>query len=500
MDNLQEFLKKNKNKKIVLCHGVFDLIHIGHIKYFEQAKKFGEILIVSVTADKFVNKGDGRPKFSQELREKLLKSIKYIDLVIINNYPTAINIIKKIKPHYYCKGKDYKDFSKDITNNILLEKKAVERNKGKLVFTNSKIFSSSEIINEYFSDFTAEQKNILLKIKDFTNSKKFISLFNALAKKKVILIGESIIDEYIYTNPIGKSAKEALLVTQQINKKKFIGGALSIANILSAFCKKVTFISYIGSTENQIKFIKKNLNKNVELKFFVKKNSPTISKTRYLDDYENKKLFAVYKINDEYMSLDCEKKIISSLDSLSKKNDAIIVIDYGHGLITKKIAHKINSLKIFKTLNVQFNAFNQLFQKISKYKNFNYSCFNIRELSNELKIKNEQELLKEIPQFIKKINCKKMSITLGKDGSKLFNISNKNINFCPSVLNSQPLDRIGAGDAFYSISSLLSSMNVTDEFLQFFSSYFSTYALKNNGPIQNIKFKEVIKNFIHMCK
>ena len=57
-------LKKNK-KKVVLCHGVFDLLHLGHIRHFEEAKKLGDYLIVSVTPNKFVEKGPGRPVFSE---------------------------------------------------------------------------------------------------------------------------------------------------------------------------------------------------------------------------------------------------------------------------------------------------------------------------------------------------------------------------------------------------------------------------------------------------
>ena len=77
-------IEKRKNKKVVHCHGVFDLIHVGHIKHFKEAKKNGEFLAVSITADKFVNKGSGRPIFNQNLRAEFLSSISLIDAVIIN--------------------------------------------------------------------------------------------------------------------------------------------------------------------------------------------------------------------------------------------------------------------------------------------------------------------------------------------------------------------------------------------------------------------------------
>ena len=89
---------KTQGKKVVLCHGVFDLLHIGHINHFEEAKKFGDILIVSVTTDKYVNKGPGRPAFPEQERLKSLSALKVIDYVVLSKYPTATNIIKELRP------------------------------------------------------------------------------------------------------------------------------------------------------------------------------------------------------------------------------------------------------------------------------------------------------------------------------------------------------------------------------------------------------------------
>ena len=77
-------LLKQKKRKIVLSHGVFDFIHIGHIKHFQKAKEFGDILIVSITTDKNVKKGPGKPLFNHKLRAQFLSSIKIIDYIFIN--------------------------------------------------------------------------------------------------------------------------------------------------------------------------------------------------------------------------------------------------------------------------------------------------------------------------------------------------------------------------------------------------------------------------------
>ncbi|MBI3955015.1 adenylyltransferase/cytidyltransferase family protein, partial [Candidatus Gottesmanbacteria bacterium] len=99
---------KEEGKKIVLCHGVFDLIHPGHIRHFQSAKKYGEVLIVTITADKFVKRGPGRPIFKEELRSEVLAVIGIIDYVGIVHAESAVEAIKKIKPDFYVKGPDYR--------------------------------------------------------------------------------------------------------------------------------------------------------------------------------------------------------------------------------------------------------------------------------------------------------------------------------------------------------------------------------------------------------
>ena len=107
LKNLKKTRKKFLKKKIVLCHGVFDLLHIGHINYFKSSKTYGDILVVSVTNDKFVNKGPGRPAFSINNRLKFLQEIECIDFIYISNDLTSEKVIKNLKPNFYCKGNDY---------------------------------------------------------------------------------------------------------------------------------------------------------------------------------------------------------------------------------------------------------------------------------------------------------------------------------------------------------------------------------------------------------
>ena len=170
IEDLREILKKKKlkEKKIVLCHGVFDLLHIGHIKHFNEAKSFGEILVVSLTPDEFVNKGPGRPAFNEKLRLQAIAALDAVDYVVLNSTSTAVNIIRKLKPNIYCKGPDYKNQRSDISGQIKEEIKATKKIGGKIIFTETMTFSSSKLIN-YYDDFHSdEQKKLIKRIKKKT--------------------------------------------------------------------------------------------------------------------------------------------------------------------------------------------------------------------------------------------------------------------------------------------------------------------------------------------
>ena len=149
IEKLQKKIKnlKKRNKKIVLCHGVFDLVHLGHIKHFKSAKSFGDYLIVSITGNKHIKKGPGRPIFNQQQRQEFLKEIKIIDEVIFSSSDSSEDVIKMIKPDFYVKGPDYKINKLDKSKKIFLEKKLVEKFGGQIKYTDDITFSSTNIIN-----------------------------------------------------------------------------------------------------------------------------------------------------------------------------------------------------------------------------------------------------------------------------------------------------------------------------------------------------------------
>jgi len=443
---------KNQKKKIVLCHGVFDLVHLGHIKHFDEAKSKGDVLVVSVTSNKYVQKGPGRPFFDEIKRVEFLSHLKMVDYLFISNSKNALQSIKKVKPDIYCKGPDYKNNDNDITGQIEIEKKMVKKFGGKISYTDDETFSSSKLINQTDMLYSKSQKLLIKNVKKKYSFNQIHDLFKKISNLKVLVIGETIIDQYCFGEIIGKSGKESHLVFKSYKSEDYLGGAFVISKNVSNFVKTTEFISYIGSDNKFLKKVKKNQNNNLKINFIKKKNSPTILKRRYVDQTNNIKLFGVYDSNDDLLNSKEEKELFDKIKNKISKYDLVIVSDFGHGLISKKIANLICSKAKYLALNTQINSSNLGFHSLKNYKKSDCLIINERELRYELRDKNSKIdiLMKNLSE---KQRIKNLIVTRGSKGSVLFNRNSKKFFYCPALAN-KIIDKIGAGDSMLSLVSL----------------------------------------------
>ena len=127
--------ERSAGKSIVHCHGVIDLLHVGHIRHLEAARKLGDVLVVTVTPDRWVNKGPHRPAFTEQLRAEALASLECVDYVALNEWPTAVETIRLLRPDFYVKGKAREAGPRDHTDAIVQEEEAVRAVGGRIHFT-----------------------------------------------------------------------------------------------------------------------------------------------------------------------------------------------------------------------------------------------------------------------------------------------------------------------------------------------------------------------------
>ena len=454
--NRKKFITQKKT--IGMIHGVFDIIHHGHILYFKEAKSKVDYLIVSVTSDKFVNKGPGKPIFDLKKRIEVLKSIKYIDEVIISDYKTAINNLKIIKPHYYIKGKDYKNLKNDLTKQILFEKKTIEQYGGKIIFTRSELHSSSSIANSAFDYINDDIKKILKKIDKKKFEQNFLELNHNKLKKKILIIGDPIIDILRFVETSGKSNKSNVISTKYLKEEKNPGGVLLVANFLNLFFKNVTLL-YTGKLKN-LNTIRKYLHKSIKIKYIKTKNE-LIKKIRYTDNYSKQKVFQNNLNEQDIFTKAEEKQIINQINRIKNDYDELLLFDYGYIYSNKKFIESINNLSKKISINCQSNSYNFGYNLADKYKSG--KIISMDEPEFRLVTRNKQD---EIDNIIKKNlklfdKFKYLIVTQGKKGC--FLKKNKTLMHVPCVLNTA-IDTTGAGDIFLSMFFTLETSNLFSDY------------------------------------
>ena len=475
--------KKFKLKNLGLCHGSFDIIHLGHLNHFKEAKTKVDKLVVSVTADKYIDKGDDRPFNNEKKRIKFLHHIKEVDYIYLDRSNNGVNIINNLKPDFYFKGIDYK--KKDIGGNLNKEISSLKKNKGKFYITNSKKYSSTKIFQNSFSNLDKEHKEILNRISKKFNFDEIKDLLETLKTKEITIIGEPIIDSYQYCSLVGLTSKDPAISTIVENSDSYSGGVISNAIIASQFLKTVKIITYGKSKKlsglkkfKNIKIINVSNNKNIQLK------------TRFINENRLEKLLQVTNFKKNYFS---EFERNKTIKILSKIKGSLIVCDYGLGFFEETVLKNINKLKIKKYINVQSNSLNLGINLFSKYSEPNYFSLDVKEWQLGTKIDDIN-----INNVIKFFGKKKQnfSYTMGKKGS-ILNYKNK-IYKSPAFAN-KVVDVTGCGDAYFIISSILLDNKFDPDLLVFISNvYAALYSkfLANSKTVDKNELLKSIRNFL----
>jgi rfaE bifunctional protein kinase chain/domain/rfaE bifunctional protein nucleotidyltransferase chain/domain len=459
--------QRNAGKVVVHCHGVFDLMHIGHIKHFEEAKKLGDVLIVTVTQDRHVNKGPNRPVFTEAHRAWAISALSCVDYVAVNKWPTATDTIRLVRPSVFVKGAEFRDRSKDRTGAIAAEEEAVLGVGGTLAFTDDIVFSSSNLLNRYFGVFPEETERFLAAFSANHSSEEVLSALDHARQLKVLVIGETIIDEYQYCETLGKTGKEPVLAARYVSGERFPGGILAVANHVASVTGKVTMLTLLGQVDSEEEFIRAHLKPQVEGIFFCLENTSTIVKRRFLESYPFQKLFEVYVMGDVDQLSSQSPNLCKKLTEILPNFDLVIVADYGHGMISPEVADVLCRKAKFLAVNTQVNAGNFGYNMISKYARADFISISEKEI--RLETRNPQGKLEEIVRDVaNRLSCERVVITQGMQGCLCYS---RDEGFCRvPALTDKVVDRVGAGDAVFAITALCAAQKTPMEVVGFIAS------------------------------
>jgi rfaE bifunctional protein nucleotidyltransferase chain/domain len=439
---------------VVLAHGVFDLVHMGHVRHLEAARREGTVLMVTVTADAYVNKGPGRPIFPEAMRAEMLAALEYVDWVAVNHSPTAEPVLELIRPDVYVKGSDYENHEDDVTGKITAEQHLVEQHNGKIVFTKDITFSSSELINRYLNVYDPPLRDLLDRFRTENAFSAMLELIERVRNYRVVLVGDTIIDEYQYVRPMGKAAKENIIASQFESREIFAGGVIAAANHVASFCREVEVVTALGALDSHEELVHKSLLPNVKLTTIERPDAPTTRKSRFVDPSYNRKLFEVYFDNQQPFDEATRARVADQVRAGIPSADVVIAADFGHGLISPPIVSLLCESSPFLAVNAQTNAGNQGFNLITKYKSADYVCLDAPEA--RLAVADRDSDVVDIASTIlpERLNCDRIIVTHGRHGCITFDRSNGPALQVPAF-TSTIVDTVGAGDAFLAVTAPL---------------------------------------------
>ena len=490
-------LLRGQGKSVALCHGVFDLVHPGHIRHLSAASKESDILFVSVTSDQFVNKGPGRPVYNSTLRAETLAALECVDYVTISDRPTAIDIITIIKPDVYVKGADYISIRDDVTGMIQEEINAVEASGGRVTFTDEMSMSSSELINTYFDVFRPETQNWLKNLRNRWSSDDIIQKIYKIRDLKILVIGEAIIDDYFFCEGLGKSSKDPILAFRYLSDESHAGGSLAVANHVAGLCGKVGLISLLGETDSRVQFIKESLNSKIDFMPVRQTGAPTIHKRRFIDTHSGSKVFELYLMEDAPIDAVTAEKLVSTTKKVIDDFDVIIVTDYGHGMMTPSLIDLVENSGKFLAVNTQSNAGNRGLNTISKYKKADYVCLNGSELQLELKTRAE-DFRVLVQNLDTKLDCKKYTVTLGREGTLHYDAKDGFTEI--PALAQNVIDRVGAGDAVLSATAPLVSIETDWTIVGLIANLVGAEIVADMGNRNTLESANLIKHIMSILR
>lgn len=489
--------KRTEGSQIVHCHGVFDLLHIGHIRYFEEAATMGDILVVTLTPDRFVDKGPYRPAFTEDLRAEAVASLKIVDYVAINQWPTAEETLRSLKPDVYVKGAEFKNVRSDKTGKIQREKRVADEIGTRVAFTNDIVFSSSNLINRYLSNLPEEIDEYLNLFRMRHSLEEIESLFEKMKNLNVLVIGDTILDEYMYCEPMGKSTKDPVLTVKYQSGDMFAGGVLAVANHVAGFADRVTLVTVLGDQNPQEAFIRSQLSEKIEFHFETQKDAPTIVKRRFVDGYSFNKMFEVYEMDDSGLCSEKEQAMLSWLESNLEKYDLVIASDFGHGAISEKMVELLCRKAPYLAVNTQANSGNRGFHTITRYPRADYVCIAEHEIRLEMRKKNGS-INPMMEKLSGMLGTRQFVVTRGRKGSIVMNGAIENVSVPAFATN--VVDRVGAGDTVLSVTSMASHLGASNEVLGFVGNAVGALAVGVIGNKKSIDSVNVTKFITSLMK
>ena len=439
-----------RRKKVIMCHGTFDVVHPGHVRHLLYAKTKGDILVASLTSDEHIKKANFRPFVPEDLRAINLAALEVVDYVIIDREATPLRNLGVIQPDYFAKGYEYS--SGGINPRTQEEMQVLESYGGEVIFTPGDIVYSSSALIELAPPKIATEKLMTLMAAEGIG---FNELNGALDKYKGIrvhVVGDTIVDSYTYCNMIGGMTKTPTMSVLFQKKVDYVGGAAIVAKHLKAAGAEVTFSTVLGNDALK-DFVLDDLNKaGVDVRVIIDETRPTTNKNAIVA--EGYRLLKVDTLDNRSISgknVEQLKKQISQ-----HKADAVVFSDFRHGVFNRHTIPELASAIPAGVYRVADSQVASRWGNILEFEGFDLITPNEREA--RFALGDQDSVVRPLAlELYHRSKCKTLILKLGERGTLTYRSrppEDFRAFFAIDSFVEKVVDPVGAGDAMLAYATL----------------------------------------------
>tara|TARA_Y100001968_G_scaffold43474_1_gene33481 strand:- start:7184 stop:8686 length:1503 start_codon:yes stop_codon:yes gene_type:complete len=440
-------------KNCVLCYGHFNTIHPGHIRYLKHAKLHGKKLVVAL-------KGDGlesskpRFQFNQAERAEALSLLDIADAVLLLSENELGSAIKEIIPSRLVLGK-HLETSPDVEVSEAIN---ILNGLGVpiLFHGGDTQYATTELLTSSENDLRIKRRSEFQQAcnRQSLDSQVLVNSMNKWNTTNLIIVGDTIVDQYVACEALGMSAEAPVVVVRELKDKNFIGGAAIVSSHVKRLGAKCKLISVVGNDSNGL-FVRKQLEKEgISDGLIIDPSRPTTFKKRYI--VENQKLFRVTRLEQSELGKEIENKVIDELEKSAAVANGIVISDFVYGVITERILKKIHQLaeKFNLLLFGDLQCSSQI-GSITKFNDFSLLCPNEREARIALHDK-DLGLESLSHAIIKKTRAKSLIMKLGVEGFIAYDCKGEDQISTQAfpALSVNPVDVAGAGDSLLAVMAV----------------------------------------------
>jgi rfaE bifunctional protein kinase chain/domain len=436
-------------KKVIMCHGTFDIVHPGHLRHLMYAKEKADLLIASVTADAHIMKANHRPYVPQELRAANLAALEMVDFVIIDPNATPIEHMKVLQPDYFAKGYEY--FANGVPPKTQEELDTLATYGGEMVFTPGDVVYSSSALIESAPPNLGVEKLLNLMESEGVSFDDLRNAVHALDGIRVHVVGDTIVDSYSYCSLLGATAKSPTFSVKHDTSERFVGGAGVIAKHMKTAGADVTFSTVLGDDE-QRRFVLDDLDAaGVRVIASIDPTRPTTHKERFMVD--GYKMLQVDRVDNRSIT----PRIVDALRASLKDTPADVVVfsDFRHGIFNRQTIGALTEAIPAGVLKAADSQVSNRWGNILDFQGFDLITPNEREA--RFALGDQDSVVRPLAlELFRRAHCRFLILKLGERGIIAYRSPGPQPRefFTVDTFVEHLADPIGAGDALLSYATL----------------------------------------------